>query len=77
MFIYRWMEKKTATEIAKVLDMKRPNVSIEIGILYNSGLIEQVENKKSSPYRRRVCFELIGLSSAIQTHFAASKSPEA
>lgn len=69
--------KKTATEIAKELDMKRPNVSIEIGILYNSGLIEQVENKKGSPYRRRVCFELIGLSSVIQTHFTASRSPEA
>ncbi|MGY5863287.1 MAG: hypothetical protein RTV41_01670 [Candidatus Thorarchaeota archaeon] len=67
---------KTATEIALELNMKRPNVSIEIGILFDSGLIEQVEDKQGSPYRRRMCFELIGLSSAVRTKFAASKQYE-
>ena len=61
--------KKSATEIASELTMKRPNVSIEIGILYNSGLIEQVEDKKGSPYRRRICFEIIGLSQLVKNHF--------
>ncbi len=66
--------KKTATEIASELDMKRPNVSIEIGILFNSGLIEQVEDKQGSPYRRRMCFELIGIPSIIKTQFTTPKS---
>ena len=66
--------KKTATEIAAELDMKRPNVSIEIGILFDSGLIERVEDKKKSPYRRRMFYELIGIPTIIKTQFTTPKS---
>ncbi|MDF1539915.1 MAG: winged helix-turn-helix domain-containing protein [Candidatus Thorarchaeota archaeon] len=68
--IYLMLDGKiSATEIAAKLDMKRPNVSIEIGILYNSGLIEQVEAKQGSPYQRRLAFELIGLPAIIKERF--------
>lgn len=60
--------KLSATEIGRKLRMKRPNVSIEIKNLLDCGLIE-LSNGAGSPYRRRKCYELIGLPEKVASEF--------
>ena len=58
----------SATEIGNRMEMRRPNVSVEIRKLLDAGLIE-LTGGIGSPYRRRRCFELIGLPTRVAGKF--------
>jgi len=65
--------QKSATDLASELNMKRPNVSAEIGVLLTHGLIEPAERIAGGyVYRRRACFELVRLADAIRSSVGLS-----
>ena len=55
--------KKTATEIAQILGMKRPNVSIEHKVLLDAGLIQvNIKVGKGYVYRKSSILEIIAFA---------------
>jgi DNA-binding transcriptional ArsR family regulator len=63
--------KLSVGELADKLDMKRPNVSIELKNLLDSGLIEVDETvTESNIYRRKATLDMIGITSAITEYSA-------
>ena len=52
--------RRTASKIGKILGMKKQNVSAEIKVLLNTGLIE-LSGGAGSPYKRKRVFEMLGL----------------
>jgi hypothetical protein len=59
--------KKTITEIGKRLNMKQPNVSREIAILFNEmGLVEPIDGENGTIYRKTKIDRMIGLSRALE-----------
>lgn len=62
--------RRTATEIAKITTMKRPNVSIEHKTLLGAGLIEPDHpSGKGHVYRKSRGLELLGLSGIVAKKF--------
>ena len=58
--------KMSVGELADKLDMKRPNVSIELKNLLDAGLIEVDETvTESNIYRRKATLDMIGITTAI------------
>lgn len=67
--------EKSVTDIGKHLNMKQPNVSREIAILYNEmGLIEPKTIGNNKVYRKTKIDKIIGLSKALEKKLTKAKN---